>query len=173
MWGAFNKWYALCAVPVFALLAAGLVMAGDLPDAQLTPGAINPDVTQANIAQTVCVRGWTKTIRPPSSYTNRLKKYQIREYGYADRNPKNYQEDHLVPLSLGGHPTDPKNLWPEPRHTEWGADKKDRLEFAMYKAVCRGDISLNEARDAFSGNWIFAYKKFGALRSKYRYGKAD
>ena len=25
-----------------------------------------------------------------------------------------YQEDHLISLELGGHPTDPRNLWPEP-----------------------------------------------------------
>jgi len=47
--------------------------AGDLPDPALTPGAINSDVTQDNIHNTVCVRGWTKTVRPPSFYTTRLK----------------------------------------------------------------------------------------------------
>ncbi len=54
-------------------------LAADLPDPALTPGAINPDVTQANIGSTVCVRGWTKTVRPPASHTNRLKKFQIRQ----------------------------------------------------------------------------------------------
>ncbi|MBV8598859.1 MAG: hypothetical protein JO017_08565, partial [Actinobacteria bacterium] len=31
----------------------------------LTPGATNPDVTQATIGSTICVRGWTATVRPP------------------------------------------------------------------------------------------------------------
>ena len=47
---------------------------GYLPDHNRTPGAINPDITQANIQQTVCLRGFTKTIRPPAYYTSRLKK---------------------------------------------------------------------------------------------------
>src|SRR3954447_16464956 len=25
-----------------------------------------------------------------------------------------YQEDHLISLEIGGDPTDPRNLWPEP-----------------------------------------------------------
>jgi hypothetical protein len=44
------------------------------PDPETTPGVINPEVTQANIQQTICVKGWTTTIRPPASYTNSLKK---------------------------------------------------------------------------------------------------
>ena len=79
-----------------ALVASsiGLAFAGDLPDPRLTPGATDPTVTQDNIHQTVCVKGYTKTVRPPAHYTNKLKKKQIREYGYADRNPKDYEEDH-------------------------------------------------------------------------------
>ena len=73
-----------------ALVAAGCLMLvqpacaspGDLPNPTLTPGEINPDVTQGNISSTVCVRGWTKTVRPPAFYTNRLKRIQLRQYGY-------------------------------------------------------------------------------------------
>lgn len=143
--------------------------AGDLPDPAITPGAINPNVTQSNIDKTVCIKGWTKTVRPPASYTNKLKKYQIREYGYQDTNPKNYEEDHLIPLSVGGNPTNVKNLWPQPRNSEWNAAKKDQLEFALYKAVCRNDISLEEARTAFATNWIKAYKQYGEYMGKYRF----
>ncbi len=156
---------------LFALIlgcTAGACIASDLPNRSLTPGAINPDVRQDNIQTTICVKGYTKTIRPPAYYTNRLKKQQIREYGYSERNPKLFEEDHLVPLSSGGHPTDPKNLWPEPRHTEWGAERKDQLEFAMYKAICRGEIGLEEAQRAFAVDWIASYKKYGYLLSKYR-----
>jgi hypothetical protein len=78
-----------------------------------TPGVLNPDVTQASINSTICVRGWTKTIRPPTSYTNALKRKQMREYGVGGP-LSDYQEDHLISLELGGHPTDPRNLWPEP-----------------------------------------------------------
>ncbi len=145
-----------------ALLASssGLAFAGDLPDSRLTPGATDPAVTQDNIHQTVCVKGYTKTVRPPAHYTNKLKKKQIREYGYADRNPKDYEEDHLIPLNIGGNPTDERNLWPEPRKSEWDAKKKDALEFALYKQVCKGKVSLKEAQDAYRQNWIQAYKKY-------------
>jgi hypothetical protein len=156
-----------------AAAAVGNAIAGDLPDPRLTPGALNPDVTQANVQTTVCVKGWTKTVRPAAFYTNTLKKVQLREYGYADTNPRDYEEDHLVPLSVGGHPTDPKNLWPQPRSSEWNADKKDRLEFALYRALCRGEITLDAAREAFRSDWIAAYRKYQPLLAKYRYGHAD
>jgi hypothetical protein len=76
--------------------AAGVSIAGDLPNHSLTPGAMNPEVRQDNIQSTICVKGYTKTIRPPAYYTNRLKKQQIREYGYSERNPKLFEEDHLL-----------------------------------------------------------------------------
>jgi len=162
----------LLVAPMVAL-ATFSCLAADLPDPVLTPGAINADVTQANIGSTVCVRGWTKTVRPPAFYTNRLKKLQIRQYGYEDADPRDYEEDHLIPLGAGGNPTDPRNLWPEPRKSEWNASRKDELEFALYMGVCHGEISLDNARRAFSTNWIESYKRYGLLLRRYRYGSAD
>lgn len=141
------------------LLACVSALAGDLPDPGMTPGAVSPEVTQANISQTVCVKGYSKSIRPPANFTNKLKKKQIREYGYGDTNPKHYEEDHLIPLSIGGAPDDPRNLWPEPRNSEWGADKKDQLEFVLYKMVCAREITLAEAQHDIASNWIAAWKK--------------
>lgn len=137
-----------------------LAIAGDLPDSNLTPGALNASITQENIQSTICVKGYTKTIRPPANYTNKLKKLQIIEYGYADTNPQHYEEDHLIPLSIGGSPKDPKNLWPQPRLSEWNAQKKDILELKLYKLVCHGSVSLDEARQAISHNWILANKHY-------------
>src|SRR5260221_14592499 len=54
-----------------------------LPDPSCTPGATNPGVTQANIHQTICVQGWTKTVRPPVDYTSQLKREQMRAYGHT------------------------------------------------------------------------------------------
>lgn len=156
-----------------ALLAAATALAGDLPDPRMTPGATNPEVTQETIQQTVCVRGWTKTVRPPAYYTNRLKKQQIAEYGYGDTNPKHYEEDHLIPLSMGGAPRDPRNLWPQPRLSQWNAGEKDKLEFALYKALCRGQISLEEGQRAFAGNWIESFARYGHFLRRYGRGQAD
>lgn len=152
-----------------ALAAAMPVMASDLPDSQRTPGAINPDVTQDNIQQTVCVKGYTKTIRPPAYYTNKLKKRQIREYGYSDRNPKDYEEDHLIALSIGGAPQDERNLWPQPRNSEWNAAKKDQLEFVLYKMVCKREITLSAAQQAMGLDWIDAWKKYVPGHQNYRF----
>ena len=33
-------------------------------------GALNPDVTQSNIHQTICIAGYTKQVRPAASFTN-------------------------------------------------------------------------------------------------------
>lgn len=59
-----------------------------IPDHERTPGGINLDVTQENIKHTVCVSGWTATIRPPMAYTNHLKVRQLRELGFARNDPR-------------------------------------------------------------------------------------
>src|SRR6478736_3366179 len=108
----------------------------------LTPGALNPDVTQSTIAATICRRGWTRTIRPPVSYTNDLKRTGLRAYGLRGP-PSGFQEDHLISLELGGHPTDPRNLWPEPYPR---AADVDRIENELNALVCSGRITLVQAQ---------------------------
>jgi hypothetical protein len=113
-----------------------------LPSPTLTPGVTNPDVTQDTIHSTICVRGWTRTVRPPSSYTSALKIRQLAELGLPGP-PSAYQEDHLISLSLGGHPTDVRNLWPEPQPR---ASQVDRIENELNDKVCSGRLSLAEAQ---------------------------
>lgn len=138
-----------------------------LPDPKRTPGSINPSATQNNIDATVCKSGWASSQRPPAAYTNALKLVQIAQYGYADKNPRDYQEDHLVPLELGGAPRDPANLWPEPNKaslpdgTSVGSAQKDALENDLHRQVCTGAISLADAQRAFASNWIAAWEAAG------------
>src|SRR4051794_28988804 len=73
-------------------------------DLARTPGVVNPNVTQANIAATICTHGWTRTIRPPTDYTNALKVRQMREYGVAGAAPQD-QGGNVVKLERGGGPT--------------------------------------------------------------------
>ena len=125
---------ATAGAPGFTVVHAArcVLVAQVLPDPSCTPGVIDERVTQENVQSTICVSGYTRTVRPSTSYTNRLKRQGILDYGYEDTNPQHYEEDHLVPLELGGHPTDPGNLWPEPGASP---NAKDRFENALHQAV--------------------------------------
>jgi hypothetical protein len=131
----------------FAVLALVLFLRqgsshGVLADPVRTPGVLNPDVTQATIGSTICVSGWTRTVRPPVDYTNALKRRQMRAYG--EQGPlSQYQEDHLISLELGGDPTDSGNLWPEPYPR---AAEVDQIENELNHEVCTGKITLAEAQ---------------------------
>ena len=59
--------------------------------------------------------------------------------------PSDYEEDHFVPLELGGSPRNPKNLWPEP-HSQ--SRLSDPLETKLKRRVCAGLITLTNARAA-------------------------
>jgi hypothetical protein len=111
-------------------------------DLARTPGVVNPNVTQRNIASTICKHAWTRTIRPPTDYTNALKMKQMREYGVGG-SPSDFQEDHLISLELGGHPTDARNLWPEPYPR---AAEVDSIENELNAKVCSGEMSLDDAQ---------------------------
>ena len=133
-----------------ALLALALAVRqrGPAPGAVLadpirTPGVVNAAVTQAGIRTTICAHGWTRTIRPPVSYTSALKLRQMRRYGERG-SPSAYQEDHLISLELGGDPTDPRNLWPEPYPR---ASAVDQIENELNAKVCSGELSLRAAQD--------------------------
>jgi hypothetical protein len=131
------------------------------PDAQRTPGFANPDITQENLQDTLCNPHWsTKSIRPPERYTEELKVKQIREYEYADAKLRDYEEDHLIPLEVGGNPTDPRNLWPEPYETsipDGGARFKDKVENYLHEQVCAGNIPLAEAQREIATDWYRVY----------------
>jgi hypothetical protein len=129
----------IAAWPLLARHSSGPVVRASW---QLTPGVLNPNVTQANIGSTICVRGWTKTVRPPTAYTTELKRKQIPEYGLRG-SLADFQEDHLISLELGGDPTDSRNLWPEPIRR---ATQVDKIENELNRKVCEGSLSLEEAQ---------------------------
>ena len=144
------------------LIAVAILFQAVAPNPALTPGSVNPNVTQSNIRSTICVPGFTATIRPPSSYTTSLKVKQLSS-GYAvngDYDTSHYEEDHLISLELGGHPTDPKNLWPEPYADKFGARVKDRIENKLHQLVCDGSLTLKTAQKAIASNWMDAYSKY-------------
>jgi hypothetical protein len=141
---------ALAAALVLAAIALLLVVRGRegghaaavVASWTRTPGVLNPEVTQASIHTTICVSGYSRSVRPPSDYTSRLKVEQMHPYGLAG-DPSRYQEDHLISLELGGNPTDPRNLWPEPYPR---AGEVDQLENELHRRVCDGSMSLADAQ---------------------------
>lgn len=134
-----------------------------LQNKKITPGVLNKDVTQENIATTVCKSGWTATIRPTVTYTNKLKEEQLKTTYLSyikiwGTEMSAYEEDHLISLQLGGDPKDPKNLFPQP-YAGNNARKKDVVETALKRLVCSGKIKLKDAQKAIL-NWPVAYKKY-------------
>lgn len=95
------------------------------PSIQFPVGALNPEVSQDTIMQTICVKGYTKTIRIRLS------------------TKKGYQHDHFIPLELGGDPTNPNNLWFVPNER---AHRDDEEENRLHRLVCSFKISLAEAQ---------------------------
>jgi len=147
----------LSLIPAFALLMAGLpawAVEMDTPDPALAPGVVSSKVTQANISETICSPKWVAKAKPARRYTDTLKKQQIRAWEYTDRTLKNYVEDHVVPLELGGHPTDPGNLWPQSTKLRWNAATKDKLEEYVNREVCAGRMTLKEGQSVFRKGWV-------------------
>ena len=134
-----------------------------LPDPRCTPGAVNPQVTQATIATTICVHGFTAGIRPPEDVTEPEKVASAAAYAYTG--PLHTAEyDHLIPLELGGDPNDPANLWVEPNDRPGAngtANSKDTLEGTLKRLVCSGQMPLGAARQAIAANWAAAFQQYG------------
>ena len=136
-----------------------------LPDVNCTPGATNPKVTQATIKSTICVSGYTSSIRPPTNITNREKQANAKSYGYTG--PLSDAEyDHMISLQLGGDPNDPRNLWvepPSPGHKPGTGvnNDKDPVENKLKSAICSGKVTLAAAQEAITTDWTTALAKLG------------
>ena len=128
-----------------------------LPDPNCTPGGTNPAVTQATIRTTICTHGYTTTVRDehPTSYYEKLKVVDVGLYGYKDTNVKDYEEDHFIPLELGGN-NNQANLWAE---FDKGVipNEKDKVETYLKKQVCSNVISLASAQKEITTNWYNVY----------------
>ncbi len=149
----------LCTIGLLLVSAASTAFActsvDGKPDPVCTPGVADPRVTQANIHQTICVPGYTRSVRPPVAYTNALKRRQMIEYALPGTT-KDYQEDHLLALELGGAPSDPRNLWPAAWAGSNNVREKDRISGVLHRLVCRGAMPLAEAQRRMLTDWRLA-----------------
>jgi hypothetical protein len=140
------------------------VVAANLPCVQTGHGCIplNPDVTEDTINQSICVPGYTKTVRPSKTYTNGIKAKLLRENGLDESQMSRYELDHIVPLGLGGHPRKLANLALQPWDGEHGAIRKDLLERRLQVLVCRGELQLTEAQVCIADGWEVCDAKYSA-----------
>ena len=137
-----------------------------LPDNTESPGAINPAVTQDNIQETICHRGWSAQARPPVEFTEPIKRRLLQEH-YPGAAPKGFELDHRVPIEAGGCPNCASNLWIQPWQNPahhhctptvlMDAACKDRLENYVHRQICSGTMTLAHGQSVFLGNWIDAY----------------
>jgi hypothetical protein len=130
-------------------------LSGPRPDSSCTPGAIDPAVTQANIATTICTSGYTTKVRPSSSLTDKAKKSLYTAYGIPTGTTS--ELDHLVSLELGGA-NDVTNLWPEVGKVP---NPKDKVENDLHAAVCSGKVPLAAAQQAIASDWETAESVLG------------
>ena len=124
---------------LLALLLVPLTVLAD--DHTIFPKGVSQNVQVAQL----CIAGYTKTIRPPVSYTN---KHKV-QWTPAGQKPNEYELDHYIPLQLGGSPTDPNNLWMQTWDT---ARRKDIAESYLHRQMCKGVYTLAEAQEKIR-NW--------------------
>ena len=101
-------------------------------------GAIDPHITQDNIAATICRPGYARSVRQPASWSRAQRKALHAQPGQV--------VDHIVPIEIGGAPADQANLQLQDRAT---AKAKDRDENRVRKEICRGDITLEQGQALF------------------------
>lgn len=134
-------------ITVTATMPACVYLEGKA-DRKCNPGAINPNVTQANIHETICKKYWTDSIRPS---TGKIRNVQMMRYGMTAANPgKEIREDHIISLELGGAPANPDNLYPQ-RYAD--SITKDREEDRLHAEVCSGHMDLATAQQTIMLHW--------------------
>ena len=123
-------------------LCLGVSCAQELP--------LNQSVRAETLSETICLRGYTRTIRPPANVTNTIKYEMLRKKGYAISAMHDFILDHKIPLSLGGAPNDLRNFMLQ---TEDESKDKDRVELCLAKTVCSGRLALDEAQREIWLDW--------------------
>lgn len=127
--------------------------------------SLAPEVTPETVSETVCVAGYTKTVRPSFWASQRIKFQMLKAAGETWIAAPLYQLDHIVPLCLGGHPTDPANLHLQP----WvEAQRKDRIEAKLCCLVCTGQVPLATAQGAIIADWQAAYHTYAKVKCRRR-----
>ncbi len=152
----------ICHSKVLAFRSIGTLLVLFIASVALADrGALNPDVSQGTIAQTICVPGYTKSVRPATSYTNGVKVLLLKRAGLDPSTASDYELDHVIPLALGGHPRNTDNLQLQPWEV---AKRKDRIEVKLQCLVCSGQLTLNRAQVEILEDWQAAYHRYARVK---------
>jgi hypothetical protein len=129
------------------------------PNDRITPGTIDTSLTRDYL----CSHS-TDDRRRTSERTKAAvyRAYGLPPKGEPEYKVGSYEVDHRVPLWAGGK-DELANLWPEPNdHPPGALNSKDILERRLYTVVCKTKtVSLQEAQQAFLGDWVVAFHKYG------------
>ena len=169
--------FAACA----ALLLAGPAMA---QQPQCRPGVVpdqsagcTPGDTASTDEDEVCSRTaeGTYSQRHRLSQTPAVKQQVLSRYGVPWSARAHYEDDHDVPLCLGGSDS-VTNRWPQPRDGEWSSALKDKLEaLACHKVCVTHEVMLQDAQAWFRApaDWREAYcREIGGTPCPSLVGKA-
>lgn len=124
-----------------------------LPDPKCTTGAIFPNATK----DVICVSGYSASVRDVSES---LKNQVYESYGVYNRQPYEFEIDHLVSLENGGN-NEISNLFPEKYNMTLGAYDKDKIENCFHRKVCDGTLDLTLAQYIMAKNWTLGIAMCG------------
>lgn len=100
------------------------------------------------------------TPTPRGSLPAKTRRTVLARYGLTVWTGKLGELDHRVPWFLT-HDSAPDNIWPEREVND--RNPKDRLEFYIWRRVCRGSpagMRVKTARLVFLSDWRAAYKLY-------------
>jgi hypothetical protein len=122
-----------------------------LPDPAASRAPVSGSVASPapTVAQ-LCTGSYVKKTTPSASVTDPIKAAQVARAASSDKDPSHYVEDQLVPIELGGAPTDVRNVWPQPTAL---AELKDREERRLRGDVCAGRTTLAAAQAQILAEW--------------------
>lgn len=136
-----------------AILLLALAGCSKPPEVSNLPDV--PGLVRTSDARLICSTG-TKQLRHWSrERDNRV----LRRAGLPTGPHPDYEIDHLIPLGIGGA-DDEANLWAQKRKGEWGAEKKDKLEWKMRDLICNHGFDPPALQMAIAHDWIEAYERY-------------
>ncbi|MDP9254701.1 MAG: HNH endonuclease [Verrucomicrobiota bacterium] len=110
-----------------------------LPDPKLTPGKVAPLHT------------------PRPGVTEAMERKVFERYRIPWSRHAEFKVDHLIPVELGGADSI-DNLWPQSLSIKpYGAKRKEYLTDRLLALVASGQMTLKQAQQEISKDWIDAF----------------